>query len=181
MGSWAGSSVDKDEKSDRGGYPPPAAAAGGGWHALGSPPGGTAGRCLVLAVPLGAILPRLHEPGGHLGHVLLLLRACVGDDAVVEGDARLALLRQLLRAQRAARRHHGVAYPRDRALQRVLVPAYVAHEGRVVARHLRGGLHVPRAVEVGVADAGAREVSQHLQGGLEGLRLGVGAQRGTNP
>ena len=61
------------------------------------------------------------------------------------------------------------------------MPAYVAHEGGVIARHIRGGLCVTRAVEVEVADAGAREVSQHLQGGLEGLRLNVGAQRGYEP
>ena len=50
---------------------------------------------LIFAVPLGAVLPRVHEARGHLRHVLALLGARVRDDAVVERDAHLTLVREL--------------------------------------------------------------------------------------
>ena len=44
---------------------------------------------LVLAVPLGAVLPRVHEARGHLRHDLSLLGTRVRDDAVIKRDAHL--------------------------------------------------------------------------------------------
>ena len=104
---------------------------------------------LVLPVPLGAVLPRVHEARDHLRHVLTILCARVRDDAVVERNALLALVRKP-HAERALRRHNGPTDAHNRDLQRVPVLADVAHERRVVSRDLCGGLHVPGTAEVEV-------------------------------
>lgn len=53
------------------------------------------GGSLVLAIPLGAILPGVHG-NAHLCHVLRLLGRHVLDDGVVEHDAHRALVRDAL-------------------------------------------------------------------------------------
>ena len=49
----------------------------------------------------------------------------------------------------------------QRTLQPVLMAGDVAHEGRVVARHLRGGLHIARlGIEVEVLASEPAEIAQ---------------------
>lgn len=134
-------------------------------------------RRLVLAVPLGAVLPALHEPGGHLVHVLPLLCRRVRDDAVVEAHADLALVRQP-DAKRPLHREQRVTDARDRALQGVLVATYVPHQRRVVRRHLRGRLHVPDVLQLEVVNAEPAEVAERLQRDPERPRLHLRTQGG---
>ena len=159
--------------------PAPEAApitAAHGSHAAARPrdaPGGL----LVLAVPLGPVLPRLHEPRCHLVHVLPLVARRVRDDAVVERHPYPALVGQL-GTERPLHREQRAADARDRALQGVLVAAHVAHERRVVGRHLRGGLHVPRPlVYVEVLEPEPAQVAEGLQRDAQRPLLRLGSER----
>ena len=96
----------------------------------------------AVPVPLAPVLLRAHEPRGHLVHVLPLLGGGVLHDGVVVYHGHAALVgKRLAHVPRAGEK--GVRDARERALQRVLVLADVPHEGAVVARDLRGRLHVP--------------------------------------
>lgn len=74
-------------------------------------------------------------------------------------DAHLALVREP-HAERARRRHNGLADTGNRAFEHALVPSDVAHDGRVVGGGLRGGLHVADVLEAEVVDAEPAKVAE---------------------